>query len=115
MTETENMQPKDVAKNQMDIARENLRLALAIKNQKAAAVSRAAGMSVNALANFLNGKVSISYQNILAVCEALAIPIGILHHPHSITPARLALHQELVGMDPRDLAKLARELESDPA
>jgi len=100
------------AEEHIKTARENLRLAIAIRGKTAAEVSREAGLSVNALSHFLKGRGAISYPNILAACEVLHIPIGILHHPNTITPARLNLHSELEALSARDLALLIGDLES---
>lgn len=106
--------PSQRAEKQIETARENLRLAIAIRGKTAAEVSREAGLSVNALSHFLKGKGAISYPNILAACDALHVPIGILHHPNAITPARLNLHSELEALSARELASLISELENAP-
>lgn len=100
---------QDRADRYTEIARENLRLAIAIRNTSASEVSRAAGLSVNALSHFLRGKGGISYPSLLAACEVLSVPIGILHHPNAITPARLSLHSELEGLTADELLALVRE------
>jgi len=76
-------------------ARENLRLAVALRGTNLAEVSRAAGMSRNGLSQYLNGSTSLSYANMLAVCHVLEIPIGILHRPDAITRGRIRLHRAL--------------------
>lgn len=79
----------------IDIVRENLRMALALRNEKASAVSQGAGLSVNALGTFINGKSSIRYDNLLRVCDRLDVPIGLLHISGAISANRIRLHRIL--------------------
>lgn len=95
--------------------RQNLRIALAIRETTPAVVSVASNLSKNALGSFLRGDTSISYANLLRVCDALAIPIGILHRPGAVTPGRLALHEALDEVTPEQLAAALRALGSPPA
>ncbi|MGK7753755.1 helix-turn-helix domain-containing protein [Roseovarius sp. C03] len=94
-------------------ARQNIRLAIVLRETTAADVSRAAGLSVNALGTFLRGGSSISYANLLAVCDVLRIPIGILHKTGAVTPGRLALQGALEDLSEDQLtgalAALRRE------
>lgn len=76
-------------------ARENLRMAVALRNTNLAEVSRRAGMSRNGLSQYLSGSTSLSYANMLNICDVLKIPIGILHRPDAISNARIRLHQAL--------------------
>ncbi|TCP43956.1 helix-turn-helix domain-containing protein [Rhodovulum marinum] len=96
-------------------ARQNLRIAIAIRETTAAEVSRAADLSVNALGAFLRGKSSISYANLLRVCDVLDIPIGILHTPGSVTPGRLELQKVLSELSPEELAATVKNLSARPA
>lgn len=84
-------------------ARENLRIALAVRNITAAEVSVAAGLSKNAFGAFLRGKSSISYANLLRICDQLRVPVGLLHRPGSVTPARLRLHEVLEDLPPETI------------
>lgn len=101
--------------SQLETARQNLRLAIAIRGTTAAQVSREAGLSVNALSYFLKGNGSISYAGMLGVCEALEVPIGLLHHPNTITPARLELHSTLRELTSEEVDEVARALERNPS
>lgn len=47
-------------------------------------------MSRNGVGQFVSGRTILSYQNMLAVCEVLSVPIGILHIPDVITGYRVA-------------------------
>ena len=89
-------------------ARENLRIALAIRNITAAEVSVAAGLSKNAFGSFLRGKSSISYANLLRICDQLNVPVGMLHRPGGITPARLRLHSALDEISPETVESALR-------
>lgn len=79
----------------IDIVRDNLRMALAFRNEKPSAVSQGAGLSINALGTFINGKGSIRYDNLLLICDQLGVPIGLLHIPGAITANRIRLHRIL--------------------
>ncbi|MDW4550861.1 helix-turn-helix domain-containing protein [Defluviimonas sp. D31] len=93
--------------------RQNLRLAIAYRDTTAAEISRAAGLSVNGLGSFLRAKSSISYANLLRVCDALRIPIGILHRPGAITPGRLELQEALEGLSPDQVERALALVEEE--
>ncbi len=76
----------------IDVCRRNLRLAVALRETNSAEVSRRAGLSRNALSQFVNGNTSMSYANMLRVCDVLDLPIGVMHRPDAISEARLRLH-----------------------
>jgi transcriptional regulator with XRE-family HTH domain len=50
-----------------------------------AGVSRSAGLSRNTVSQFISGRTSISYENMLKVCEILDVPIGLIHLPDAVT------------------------------
>lgn len=83
---------------QLDVVRRNLKLALALRDFSAAEASRAAGLSRNALSQFITGKTSLSYANMLATCAAIDVPIGLMHRPDSITTPRIRLYRLLERM-----------------
>lgn len=91
--------------------RQNLRIALAIRKTTAAEVSLGAGLSKNALGAYLRGDSSISYANLLRVCDVLEAPIGVLHIPGAITPARMRLHATLAQTPPEVIEEALRLLE----
>jgi DNA-binding Xre family transcriptional regulator len=80
----------------MDTVRVNLRMAVALRATTYAEVSRRAGLSRNVLSQFVAGRKSITYSNLLRICDVLDVPIGILHFPDSITSARIRLHRILL-------------------
>ncbi|MEQ3630718.1 MAG: helix-turn-helix transcriptional regulator [Sulfitobacter sp.] len=84
----------------LEIVRTNIRIAIALRNTKAKTVSLEAGMSQNSLGSFIRGETSMSFVNVLKVCEVLDIPIGLLAIEGAISPARLRLHQALEGAPP---------------
>lgn len=97
----------------LDIVRQNLRIALALRDTKAKAVSLAAGLSQNALSSFIRGETSMTFVNVLRVCDVLKIPIGLLTVEGAISPARLRL-DELVRKAPPDLVLAAMaQIEKD--
>lgn len=102
---------KGKADPRIGTARTNIKLAIAIRDTTAAEVSRGAGLSVNGLGAFLRGKSSISYANLLKVCDVLDVPIGILHMPSAVTPARLELHSALEGVPPEKIEEALLLLE----
>jgi DNA-binding Xre family transcriptional regulator len=106
------MPPKVSKEDRTDTARVNVRIALALRGVKAAHVSIEAGMSANALGAFIGGKSSIGYENLSEVCHVLDIPIGVLHIPGAITPARLRWHSIIERM-PEDQSAQALRILAD--
>lgn len=103
--------PRSKDDPRLDVARENLRIACAIRDVNPTEISRRAGLSINGLGNFLRGANSIKYDSLLRVCDALDVPIGILHVPNSISPARLELHSALKNVSPEQLTRALSILE----
>lgn len=92
----------------MDIARRNIRMAAALRDMNISEISLAAGMSRNGLGQFMNGRTTLSYANMLRVCDVLRLPIGLVHRPDTITEGRIRLYQVLDRM-PDHLAQRALE------
>lgn len=90
----------------MEIVRTNLRMAAALRGQTYSEIARNANISRNVMSQFVSGKKSITYSNLLRICDVLDVPIGILHIPDSITAARIRLHKILIKT-PDDLAARA--------
>lgn len=90
----------------LDIARNNLRMAVALRNTNSSEVSRQAGMSRNGLGQFLSGRTTLSYGNMLLVCDVLKLPVGLVHRADAITANRIRLYQALERM-PDHLAQQA--------
>jgi transcriptional regulator with XRE-family HTH domain len=96
----------------LETVRTNLRLAVALRRTNFAETARKSGMSRNAISQFVSGKTSLSYSNMLAVCDVLDVPIGILHNPDAITESKLKLYRLLRSM-PENLASQALQLARD--
>jgi len=79
-------------------ARKNLRIAVAMQETSFARVAEAAHLSRNAVSQFVTGRTTLSYSNMLNVCAALNIPINLLHKPDGMSEARLRLHRILEQM-----------------
>jgi transcriptional regulator with XRE-family HTH domain len=77
------------------VARQNLRIAVALRETTFAEVSRQAGLSRNVLSQFVSGRVNISYPNMLRVCEVLDVPIGLMHLVDGVTRRNISRFQEL--------------------
>ena len=82
----------------IDTARRNLRIAAALRDMNLSKISIAAGMSRNGLGQFVNGRTSLSYANMLAVCDVLNIPISVVHKADAITETKIRLYQALERM-----------------
>ncbi|MDE4059756.1 helix-turn-helix domain-containing protein [Phaeobacter gallaeciensis] len=98
--------------NRVDIARRNLRMAAALRDINPSEVSRQAGMSRNGLGQFISGRTTLSYANMLRVCDVLRIPIGLVHRADAITENRIRLYQLLERM-PDHLAQKAVAIAQD--
>jgi transcriptional regulator with XRE-family HTH domain len=94
----------------LDTARENLRMAVALRGTNYKAASLQAGLSQNALSTFVKGGSSMSYINLLRICDVLGIPIGVLHVSGAITPARLRLHALLAQVGEERMTQVLRIL-----
>lgn len=92
-----------------ETARRNLRMAAALREMSLAEVSRSAGMSRNGLGQFISGRTTLSYTNMLKVCDVLRVPIGLIHRQDAITESRIRLHRILERM-PDHLAQRAIDL-----
>jgi transcriptional regulator with XRE-family HTH domain len=98
-------------------ARKNLRIAVAMNETSFAEVARLAGLSRNAVSQFVTGRTTLSYANMLNVCAALNIPIALLHRPDGMSEARLRLHRILEAMPDHKISAalgLAAEAACDP-
>lgn len=98
LKETTMTTDKKGADPRLDIARENLRMATAKRRMSLSEVSKKAGMSRNGLQQFVNGTTSITYSNLLKVCDVLQVPVGIIHRPDAITDNKIRLYRLLDQM-----------------
>ncbi|WP_291732300.1 hypothetical protein [Leisingera sp. F5] len=79
----------------LEIARNNLRLAIALRKTNLSRASTDADMGRNGLSQFTSGRTSLTYPNMLKVCDVLNLPIGIIHRADAITENRIRLYQKL--------------------
>lgn len=98
MTNPENLE--------LDITRKNLRIAIAMRSLNGSEVSRRAGMSRNGIGQFIDGRTSISYQNLKKVCGVLELPIGVVHKNGAITESYLQNVKEVLGIPEHELQTL---------
>lgn len=77
------------------IARQNIRIAAALRDMTQTEVARRAGLNRNAVSQFTSGRTKLTYENMLKICDVLDVPIGAIHRPDSITTERLRLHRIL--------------------
>jgi hypothetical protein len=82
----------------VEIARTNTRIAMALREKNAAQAARESNMGRNGVTQFINRKTSITYQNMLALCDTLRVPIGIMHKKDAITESKLKLYELLERM-----------------
>ncbi len=83
MAEQDNVDPR------IQIARENLRMLAAKRRLNLSVVSRQAGMSRNGLGQFINGRTTLSYSNMLKVCDVLSVPIALVHQPEAYSDQKI--------------------------
>lgn len=96
----------------LDIARTNVRMAVAMRRTNYADTARSAGLSRNAVSQFVSGKSSLSYANMLRVCDVLEIPIAVLHRPDSINESRIRLYKLLERVPDHLAARVIQEVQS---
>jgi DNA-binding Xre family transcriptional regulator len=101
--------PYSTPSDRLEIVRRNLKIAIAMRDTTHTEVSRKAGLSLNVVGSFLRATTSISFENMLAVCDVLNIPASILERADGITPGRLRLHQTLQKL-PDALADSAMQI-----
>tara|TARA_R110002020_G_scaffold74540_24_gene190683 strand:- start:5405 stop:5743 length:339 start_codon:yes stop_codon:yes gene_type:complete len=82
----------------VEVARNNIRMAAALRHMNFSDIARQAGLSRNAVSQFVSGRSALTYPNMLRVCDVLKIPIGLVHVPDSITEGRIRLHSALVSL-----------------
>lgn len=90
----------------LNVVRTNLRMAAALRGMSYAEISRKSEVSPNVLSQFISGKKSITYSNLLKICDVIDVPIGLLHIPDTITAGRIRLHKILLRT-PEHLAERA--------
>lgn len=83
------------------VARKNLRLAVALRETNFSELARRAGLSRNVVSQFVSGRGSLSYANMLQVCKVLDIPIGLMHLFDGITQKNISQFQALEQQPPQ--------------
>lgn len=96
MSEKDQMPDEDP---RLEIARTNVKMAIALRDTNAAKAARAAGMGRNGVSQFTSGATSIKYENMLALCDVLNVPIGLMHKQDAITQSRLRLYRLLERLE----------------
>ncbi|MCA0851217.1 helix-turn-helix domain-containing protein [Salipiger thiooxidans] len=105
-----NMMPAKMNDPRVDTARDNIRLAAALRRMNYAEIARDAGLSRNAVSQFVSGRTTLTYQNMLRVCDVLGVPISLMHQPDSITEGRIRLHKALMNLPAHQLQEIFDDL-----
>jgi len=109
----ERTKPQDIARSQVERARINIRVALAIADRDATNAARAAGLSQNALNTFLRGETSMSFENVLRICAELDLPVGAIIRPDGVTEARIRLVRLLDRLSDHELDQALARVRSE--
>ena len=88
----------NIADPRTEIARKNISIAAAMRNMNLSEVSRQACMSRNGVSQFVAGTTSLSYANMLKVCDVLQLPIGLVHRADSMSESRIRIWRALERM-----------------
>jgi DNA-binding phage protein len=95
---------------QIENAIRNLRIAVALSDQSGTTISKAAGLSQNVLGKFMRRESSITLPNIIAVCNVLKIPLGLVISAEQITPARIRLHNAVSKLSDEQATQVLESL-----
>ncbi len=104
------MEPMDQFNLNIDIARRNIRIAVALRGTNFSEVARAAGLSRNAVSQFVSKRTTLSYANMLKICDVLDIPIGLLNIEDGVTEGRLRLQKALDRLSTEKLAEALKDI-----
>lgn len=110
-TRTPDTMPKQA--DPTDTARINLRMACALRGRTMAEVSRSAGLGRNAISQFASGRGSLTYRNMVAICDELDLPIELVHTPDGITPTKIRVHKVLSRLSDAALQALVDQVDRD--
>ena len=88
-------EPNLQRENWIETARLNIRLAVALRGTNFSEVARKAGLSRNAVSQFVSGATNLSYGNMLSVCQVLNVPIGLMHRKDAITNSMISRYYQL--------------------
>ena len=92
------------AQGTLEATVKNLKIAVALSDMNGSEICTKAGLSRNVLGKFLRGETSISYNNLLSVCEVLDIPIEVLASDTPVTKARIRLFRILAQLSENQIA-----------
>ncbi|MEQ3678946.1 helix-turn-helix transcriptional regulator [Pseudophaeobacter sp.] len=92
------------ASRQIENARINMRIAIALSSYSETGLSEAAGMSPNVLGKFCRGETMINLANIISACEVLGMPLSLIVSDRELSPARIRLAKLVDRLDEADLA-----------
>lgn len=106
------MEPMEQFDPRIDIARRNIRIAVALRETNYSEVARAAGLSRNAVSQFVSRRTVLSYENMLKICDVLEIPIGLLNTEDGVTESRLRLQKALDRLPAEKLAEVLKDLKN---
>ena len=116
MKKTDTRKMLEATERKIENARTNMKIAVALSDMTAAEISQKVGLSVNVLGKYLRGETMITFGNMLAVCDTLGIPIGLIASDHQITPARIRLHRLISRMSEEQVSSfLEKELQKGDA
>lgn len=88
---------KKATDGRLDIVRTNVRMACALRGMgNYSEIARRAGFSRNLVTQFINNDKSITYENLLLICDVINVPIGLLHIPDSISQGKIQKMQETI-------------------
>lgn len=91
------------ASRQIENARINMRIAIALSDYSETSLSEAAGMSPNVLGKFCRGETMINLANIISACDVLGMPLSLIVSDREISPARIRLAKLVDRLDEQDL------------
>lgn len=87
-----------IAARDLPIMRENLRIAVALRETSMSEVALAAGMSRNGLSQFIGGSSVLTSANLIAVCHVLDVPVALIFREDGISRANIRLYKALERM-----------------
>lgn len=79
-------------------ARQNFRMACALRGLSMSEAARRAGLSRNALAQFVRGRSIMSLENALKICDVLDVPLPLICRQDGVTAANIRLYKALDRM-----------------
>jgi transcriptional regulator with XRE-family HTH domain len=92
------------AARQIENARMNMRMVIALSDYSETGLSEAAGMSPNVLGKFCRGETMINLANIVSACDVLGVPISLIVSDREISPARIRIAKLIDQLNEADLA-----------